>query len=997
MSRYLCGGSAMAVVLALGAAGHAAAAEEPKGATTVEEVVVTGSFIAGTPEDAALPVDVINSEELEKQGTPSTVELLKQLPVSSGVLGDTNQFDPRAQGSEGSGSVNLRGLGAQRTLVLINGRRMTPNPFGQAGAGIVDTNIVPVAAVGRVEVLKDGAAATYGSDAIAGVVNFITRTNFNGLEVGGSYRSISGSDGDYTGSILWGWAGDHGNVLLSAAYQHQSELKTIERSWANRPYVENPEGGWSAGSPTAPFFALTTTPAGTYTPAAAAFQSDLGCTTLGGVLQPGGLPACQFHYVNYDNIVEESNRYQLYGEANADLSDTTRLHIEALYSETDVPDWKTSPSYLALQTPTATTNPSVGQIPAGLLSGFFVPSTNPGFIAYQAAHPSQIPAFATAVHIPGVRYRPFGFGGNPGFDNGPSTGMRHYEAFRVSAGLKGEFSNGIGWDVATTYSQETGTRTGYDTVVSLFQLALRGYGSLASAGGNGCTAAKTANYTTGAGNNALGCYYFNPFSNAVGVNPITGQTNPESSPALQNNPDLARWFFRQVSTKATQRLFVADAVLNGKTGITLAGGDVAWAVGAQWRRDGYVSNNDDLSNIASSPCIDTPVTGSTTCSVRNGPLFFLGTGADTDLDADVWAVFGELNVPVTDDLNIQLAVRHEDYGGNVGTTTNPKISVRYQFNDWFAMRASAGTTFRGPPITSLNNNSVTALSFIGGSFRAIDIFGNPDLAPEKAKTYSVGAIVHAGNLKATLDWWRFDFDNPIIAEPSASIVNTMFPGGSGATTCGNPAFAGLQARFTFQGACSTTTIARVRTMVVNGPGIKTSGLDLLADYSFDDVWGGDLHLGLSASYTLEYKVDAFSVGGVVVEKPFDAVGFLNYQLGPTSLPQLKGSVFAEYNKGPHNLRWTINYIDSYKDQRTSILAPNVSNGGRPITSGTTVDKFITHDLDYRVFLPWDTTLTASIDNVLDEDPPFARLDLSYDPFTGNALGRTYKVGVKKKF
>ena len=153
-SRYLCGGSVMAVALALGGQAYA------QQASTVEEVVVTGSFIRGTPEDAALPVDVIGADDLAKQGSPSTVELLKALPVSSGVLGDTNQFDPRAQGSEGSGSVNLRGLGAQRTLVLINGHRMAPNPFGQGGAGIVDTNIIPSAAVGRIEVLKDGAAAT---------------------------------------------------------------------------------------------------------------------------------------------------------------------------------------------------------------------------------------------------------------------------------------------------------------------------------------------------------------------------------------------------------------------------------------------------------------------------------------------------------------------------------------------------------------------------------------------------------------------------------------------------------------------------------------------------------------------------------------------------------------------------------------------------------------------------------------------------------------------
>ena len=182
--RFFCSASAFAALFALGASGQAQAQTGP---TQVEEVVVTGSFIRGTPEDAALPVDVISQEDIEKQGSPSTLELIKNLSVSSGVLGDTNQFDTRAQGSEGSGSINLRGLGAARTLVLMNGRRMAPNPFA---AGVVDTNTLPQAAIGRVEILKDGAAAIYGSDAIGGVVNFITRTNFEGLEVGASYSLI---------------------------------------------------------------------------------------------------------------------------------------------------------------------------------------------------------------------------------------------------------------------------------------------------------------------------------------------------------------------------------------------------------------------------------------------------------------------------------------------------------------------------------------------------------------------------------------------------------------------------------------------------------------------------------------------------------------------------------------------------------------------------------------------------------------------------------------
>jgi iron complex outermembrane receptor protein len=986
---YLCGGSAAALAVSLGLAAPSAA-QQPRPPSEVSEVVVTGSYIRGTPEDAALPVQVIGADEFEKQGAPSTVELIKMLSVSSGVLGETNQFDTRAQGSEGSGSINLRGLGAQRTLVLLNGRRMAYNPFGQAAAGIVDTNTLPVAAFGRIEVLKEGAAATYGSDAIGGVVNFITRKNLNGFETAGSYRRVDGSDGDWDGSLNWGHVWDNGNVLLSFGYQHHSELPTTERDWAVQPYANNPEGGWSGGDAVTAFLPIARTPSGAFTPVAG-LQLDQGCAPLGG--QPTTSPSCLFHFTPWDDLVEKENRYQFYAEANADLSENHHLHVEALYAKTDVPNWKTSPSYLALQTPTAATNPAVGLLPPTIPAGYYVPSDNPGFIAYRQAHPTQIPATATAVFIPGVLYRPLSFGGNPLFgDRGSSEGLRQYEAYRVSGGLTGDLPwYGIGYDVTVTYGQETGRRTGYDTVVSRFQLALRGYGSLASGAQGGCTAQETNGFTTGAGNAALGCYYFNPFSTSTAANIISGQTNPGFVASTANNPELIRWFFPQVSTRQVSRLFVTDAVVNGKTGVSLPGGEIAWAAGVQYRRDGFESRYDDLSNIKVTPCIDTPVTGSTTCSVRNGPLMFLGTGEEQELHNDVWAAFGELSLPVTDKIEAQLALRHEKYGADVGSTTNPKLSVKWQITDWFALRGTVGTTFRGPPLSQLANSSVTALSFIAGSFRAIDIFGNPALAPEKATQFSVGGLFKAGGLKAAVDYWRFDFDNPIVAEPSGAIVNTMFPT-SGPTGCGTP----LQVRFTFQGACSAANIARVKTLYVNGPAIKTSGIDFLADYSVGKLFDGDLTVGLNATYTLDYRIDPFQVEGVTVQPGFDAVGFLNYQLSATSLPQLKGQGYVEWTRGPHNLRLTESYIDSYKDQRTSILAPNPI-AGQVITAGQKIDATWLTNLTYRALLPWDTTLTFSIDNLFDQDPSFARLDLNYDPFTGLPLGRTFKLSVRKKF
>lgn len=142
-------------------------------------IVVTGTYLGGQKENGALPVDVFNAEELENRGVDSPLDFIKQLPSVGPVLGDSNQYT--AGGSQGVGSINLRSLGRERTLVLFNGRRWASEP----GDGAGDTNLIPMFALERVEVLKDGAATTYGSDAIAGVANFVTKRNFEGVEVSG--------------------------------------------------------------------------------------------------------------------------------------------------------------------------------------------------------------------------------------------------------------------------------------------------------------------------------------------------------------------------------------------------------------------------------------------------------------------------------------------------------------------------------------------------------------------------------------------------------------------------------------------------------------------------------------------------------------------------------------------------------------------------------------------------------------------------------------------
>lgn len=972
-----------ASAVALGGTLAAQAQEDTE--RTLGTVTVTGSFIQGTPEDAALPVDVLTAEDLRLQGNPSALDMIKSLPISHGVLGDTNQFDGRAQGSEGSGTVNLRGLGASRTLVLLDGKRLAPNPFAFAGNGSVDTNILPMAAVGRIEILKDGAAATYGSDAVAGVVNFITRTDFEGFEVGGDYKFVDGSDGDYTLKAVGGITTDFGNFMLAAGYQHRSELASTERDWALRDFLGNPQGGWSlVGNP------------GAFLPVSAGLaptggvRRDPACGTFAGTpLVSGTTPVCSFQFTPFDNIVEEEDRYQILGKADFDLSDKHSLSLQAFYAATDVPQIAFSPSFPPVggaSSPTSDASGIPDAAPAAF-GRFFVPANNPGFALLGTQNPGLVPAGTAGAFL--IATRPLGFGGNDlAGGRGSERSMREYEHYRLSAELKGELTDAINYTASITTGAQTGRRTNEDTVMNRYALALRGLG------GAGCNVAAN---TPGLN----GCLWFNPFSNSIQTNRVTGQSNPNFDPSVANSLEVLDFILEDTFTEQEIKLTVIEGVLDGMLPINFSGGQVGWAFGGQYREEEFDRQYNDIANLNVTPCIATVTTGTTTCAQPVGALGFLAGSRPLNASQDVTALFGELSLPFTENFSAQLAARYEDYGGDIGSTFDPKLSVRWQVAEPFAVRGSVGTTFRGPALTQVAPGGVTSLQNVGGTFRAVDINGNPGLSPESALTYNIGGILQTGNLNFIVDYWSFDFDDSVVVEPVANMVAAMFPGGS-AVNCGNPAFAGLEARFTFTGPCAVGNVSRLSTSYVNGPNIKTSGIDVQADYTFEDVVldGMDLELGFSGSHVLEYEVGEVVVEGIAVSAPFSAVGFLNFQTIATPLPELKFEAYANASTENMNARLTARYIGEYEDQRTSLFtAPNANwpVPGIVLPQGQTIKSFVSYDATLVWQLPAETTVSFSVDNILDTKPPFARLELNYDPFTGDAIGRTFKIGITKRF
>lgn len=989
--------SSLVLGLIAGAWANGAIAQQAGG--EVSEVVVTGSFIAGTPEDAALPVDVIGADELQRQGNPSTVEMMKNLTVSSGIQGDQNGYQQAIAPIAGTATVNLRGLGPQRTLVLLNGRRLVNHP---TRSGAVDLNVLPQAAIGRIEVLKDGAAATYGSDAIAGVVNFITRKNFEGLQIAGEVRYVPDAMyPDYNASALWGWTGERGDVLLSANWVTRGRLEATKRDWNLKSYTENPDAGYSfTNNPTSfsPVVGANTV---------SSQIRDPGCTAVGALAGFSGpsqvcLARGSGAFINYSDPM---SRWQVYGEANFDLTESVNFHAEALYAETYI-EQLTSPAFpSALGGPTGATSPFPGQ--------YYVPASNPGLALLIQQFPTAFPAGTTGiVYNTALNFRPFGLGGNPLFGGDAAVTRANNKYYRISAGFSGKlFNDEIGWDLAATYNVSNYDYVQWDYLIYRQELALRGFGSLA--GAPGCTAAVTANYTTNAGNNAVGCYYFNPFSNSFASNSPQamerpGAANPLFNPAVANNIELVKWIWAPTTTDNTGRLFVVDGVLNGTLPIEFSGGKVGWAVGGQFRRNFYRTSFGPLNDASVTPCVDTPFTGTRNCLGANGPFSLSAASFPSNVVQNVYAAFAEVNLPLTEAIGVHIAARYENYGENAGGDTfNPKLDLRWQVSDWLALRGSVGTTFRAPPLPLLDPAPSVALISLANAFRAVSQEGNPDLSPEKATTYSVGAIVSAGKFKGTVDYWNFDFQDPFVTEPPGTLFNLMFPNNTN-VNCGNPAFADLQSRFTFEpNTCGVANVAKLNTRWVNSGGVKTDGVDTTGEFETDGVLGGEARLGVTVSWIHKYAIAAQTLRGVVLAPAFDGVGKFNYNTGYFAIPQWKGNVYGEIEFGPHNIRIQTNYIDGYIDQRTTPFTGNLVFGDVPTVAQATIlprpqkgkklDPFVTTDVTWRVFLPAETTAVFNINNIFDSDPPFARIELNYDAAVASAFGRTYKVSLVKKF
>ncbi|HEY5654865.1 MAG TPA: TonB-dependent receptor, partial [Woeseiaceae bacterium] len=698
--RWLAAGSALAM---LGLSSSAIAQDD--GDEVIEEIVVTGSYIKGASTTGALPVTVVNRSELEALGAPTTTDVVNNMVINSGSENRSNALGNQNRNT-GTANINLRGLGLDKTLVLFNGKRQTIHSTSAGeGNSFVDINMLPGIAIERIEILKDGAAATYGSDAVAGVANMITRTTFEGLEMSTSYRartdSPSAASWDISG--IWGWADDDSNLVIAAAYSGVDQLVGNEVDWTTGQLDAN-RGVSSLAGPGALILTPDVTDGaqlaalfgyiGSWGELASVIYNtdpnnlgfinrgypmiDPGCEANGGLrfnvagTTPELFPVdalnnvygrCGYSFVEHYNLQDDQKKTNVWLTYRRDLGDDMEFYGEMGYYGNDVDNIRNSPSFPVLRFET-------------------IPAENPG----------------NWMGIDGIYLgRPFG-------QNYPSMpSWRHYKNWRFVGGLRGDTTGGWGYDASVSFSSSNVKESSPTVLQQEFSDALDGLG------GPNCN---TATGTPGVGD----CMWFNPFS-----------TRWSSIP---NDPAVEQHMRSSNDHDMTADLMVFDLVLTRDLWET-DNGTVQSAFGLQYRNESLDSKRNLEATIP-----DT--------------FIFVGGGAEFDESQDVFAIFGELAVPLADNIEAQLALRYEDYGDQVGDTIDPKIALLWNANDQVALRASASTTFRAPSLHQRFNRETALLPLVdvpkgGGTpstgYKGAEATGNPNLEPESATTFNIGLVL----------------------------------------------------------------------------------------------------------------------------------------------------------------------------------------------------------------------------------------------------------------
>ena len=942
---------------------------------------VTGTAFEEPPITLPTAVAVSTREVLIEQGSPRITDFLKRLPVSHGVVGELNSWynSTGSLVSESAANINLRGLGASRTLVLVNGRRQSYLPSRLIGGRWVDVNTLPSIAIERIEVLKEGASAVYGSDAVAGVANFVTRGDFSGMELSASYDRYGGGGDTDLGVIVGGRLGDDLHGVLSAEWAHRLELGAPERSWTLRDFITG-GGGWSGTGNPGVF--LRPTLAGTETAeefVAALLDSHWGtdpswhhdpsCAEFGGYVESW---TCRFRYAPWDNIIDDTDFYRALGELGGSLDENTDFRLEGLFARAEIPNWLTTPSF-----------PPVSPYDGTQM----VTPEHPGRRAFCADQAGSI-----GLGGPGCLEDDWYFFGRLVGNAGPGRRLpRSNDTYRLAAELEREielFGNDAHLDLAFSYSGARGNVNQPAEYHYRKFLAYRGFG------GPNCGVGVVADPTSPSGmrlgplNGAQPgqgeCTYYNPFSNAIDYSAQPGSQfedspNPFFRPELANASELIDWINEEVDLVSDAQLVVADASVHG----SVMDGALNYALGYQFRRFGVNSVPNAPGDVTRNPC---PVPEDRSCRYRTGPFTFITGFTPYDDVQTVHRLFGEIPFRFGSRIEAQIAANYEYH--SLASSFDPKIAarVRVAASDSYvlSLRGSLQTTFRTPSVDDLNEDVVVSLQYVPESdtYKAIDSYGSAALMPERAFTYNAGAILLLNRARFTVDYWSYDFNDVINSMPFTSITALYAEGGASRdavkelVTCPGGRT---------DGSCDVTQVERIEVRLVNWPGMETSGIDLHGESRFP-LGDGEFHLGLTGTYTVKYDVAGLEYNGFEVQSAIEGAGALNFG-HPLAwpLPRIKGRFNLGYEWGETSIGAYVNSIGSYVDRR-------YEGASAPFDRFRDIDSFTTLDLNLSREVGGIRAVLTGV-NLLDTRAPAVNWETGYDGFTHDPKGRRIKLAL----
>jgi len=918
------------IAMALGTAPQSFAQDDQ-----IEEIVVTGSHIRRTEYEGRAPIQIVDAETIELIGAAQPVEILKELTVNSG-----SEFYNETNNRAGSSQFNVRNLGLGSTLTLINGKRAGIAPVASAaGTDFVDLNQFPLAMIQRVDVLTNGASATYGSQAVAGVANIITRKGFEGLEISGGY-STSEIDAWHM-DLAAGAQFDKGGFNIYMTYYDQGRQGRSELPWLDDRLNGAGVPGRSrflsgTGSPGSVERAVLLDSEGnpdllngeSSSVSGAVRLPDADCVGAGGVI---GDPAdtglnpntCRYNFADQVSVISSEERAQVFAEFDWEFSDSVKYYAEASFSDNKI---TAEDGGQLLATGKADTG-GVTILPSHPFN-FYV--ENPDGVSLDYIGPA---AWDPAIHctdasVAGCQFqtatlrsihRPLGASiTNTALTR---TSDQEMDYTRIMNGLEIELPGDWFLDASYMWAKSQRVSTGSTAIRSDTYQQLNRDG------------------------------VWNPFGTRITDPGLLSPKNAADTaecvavtggPCTAGNSLETRGLWNQRSVSmATASEKVVDLVASGEL-FEFGGSTVAAAVGGQFRDVEYENNPDSL-----------------TAAGEDGQE---STGSRVRGRQDVLAFFAEVVVPMSDFGEIQLAVRNEDYGEGV-STTDPKVSFEFGLGENFGFRGSWGTSFQAPTVRQ--TGQATSSAFIddpvsatgpGGTFICNDqdvannisviVEGAPGLTPQEAENISAGVVFQTDNLRASVDYFNFDYTDLIAAEAgSQAIVNLGCPNGDD----GSPLV--TDSRITRD---ATGQVREVRSQFVNIGSVETDGLDLKAAYTMD-VGNGSLILDAGVTYLLGYDVDTDGDGTL----DFDGAGSRNQSNSFNTMPEIRANAAATWFAGNHVARLGLRYIDSYK---------NDQGNNAEVDSWTTIDALYAYTFTGLIG-DGDTTLSVGVNNIADEDPP----------------------------